>query len=310
MNAVPVSDLSTGSRDLNVLKSIFENVDNALKKGENVLLYPSGQIAGQGYEKIFNKQSAWTVVKNLPENAQVIGVRIHGLWGSMWSRAWIGKSPDFFPTFLKGIFYIIANLIFFIPKRKVTIELFDITKEAKDNANETRSAFNNFLENFYNNHGEERVLFLKHFFYLPQSKRKLPEKIAGSADELKSNTPYVESDIPAEVFQKVSDILVREANLTRNQIKITSNLTLDLNIDSLMLVTVVTSIEQEFGVVSQLESTLIKTVEDLCRMALGYDVIDEILKPSFLKNHYSPFRKIEVDKTRNIVELFLRNFGR
>jgi len=182
-NAVPVSDLSTGSRDVNVLNTIFVNVTKALKSGENVLLYPSGQISGQGYERIFNKQSACAVVKDLPENTQVIGIRIHGLWGSMWSRAWTGKAPDFFKTFLKGVFYIFANLIFFVPKRKITIELVDITADAKVKATGNRLIFNTFLEQFYNKHGEEPVNYLKHFFYAPKLKRKLPDKIIGSAEE-------------------------------------------------------------------------------------------------------------------------------
>lgn len=308
-NAVPVSDLSTGNRDINVLNTIFVNVIDALKKGEHVLLYPSGQIAGQGYEKIFNKQSAWAVVNSLPENTRVIGVRIHGLWGSMWSRAWAGRSPDFFSTFLIGVFYIFANMIFFVPKRKVIVEIADITEEAKIKANENRLAFNNFLEEFYNKNGEEPVNFLKHYFYLPKLKRELPVKISGSAEELKSFTPYVESDIPEEIFEQVTDIIVRETNLNRRGIKITSNLTLDLNVDSLMLVTIIAAIEKQFEVISQLEPALIKTVDDLCRIAMGFGVIDETLTPSFLHIHKAPFKNIYIDKTKNIVELFLETFS-
>ena len=53
IGAVPISDLSAGSRDQNVLKSVSASVAGALSNGKNILLYPSGQIAGQGYEKIF-----------------------------------------------------------------------------------------------------------------------------------------------------------------------------------------------------------------------------------------------------------------
>ncbi|NTW32953.1 MAG: 1-acyl-sn-glycerol-3-phosphate acyltransferase [Bacteroidetes bacterium] len=180
IKAVPVSDLAAGNRDINVLNTIFTNVTNALKNGRNVLLYPSGQIAGQGYEKIFNKQSAWAIVFNLHDNTQVIGVRISGLWGSIWSKAWMGKSPDFFKTFLKSVFYIFANLLFFVPKRKVVIEFFDITAEAKIKSEESRSAFNLFLEKFYNINGVEEAKYLKHFFYVPSLKRNLPDIIDGA----------------------------------------------------------------------------------------------------------------------------------
>ena len=58
-----------------------------------------------------------------------------------------------------------------------------------------------------------------------------------------------------------------------------------------------------------MEITLIKIVEDLCRIAMGYDVIDETLKPCYLSNHKAPFKRIEIDKTKNIVELFLESFS-
>jgi len=180
LDAIPVSDLSAGSRDTKVLNSILFNTTNALKNDKNVLLYPSGQIAGQGYEKIFNKQSAWTVVCNLPENTKVIGVRINGLWGSIWSKAWTGKSPNFTKTFLKGILYAFANFILFIPKRKITIEFCDITAKAKEKAKDSKFVFNSFLEEFYNKNGEEQVTFLKHYFFVPKLKRNLPKKINGS----------------------------------------------------------------------------------------------------------------------------------
>jgi long-chain-fatty-acid--[acyl-carrier-protein] ligase len=166
LGAVSVSDLEAGSRDTNVLKSITRSVYKGLRRNNNIVIYPGGQIAAQGYEKIFNKKSAYQIAGNLPEGVQIAGVRISGLWGSMWSKAKTGKSPDLFRQFLKGIFYIAANLIFFLPRRTVTIEFEDITVTAKEKAALGQKPFNTFLEEFYNLHGEEPPLLLKHFFYL------------------------------------------------------------------------------------------------------------------------------------------------
>jgi 1-acyl-sn-glycerol-3-phosphate acyltransferase len=167
LGAVRVSDLETGSRDTQVLKVITRSVIKGLRRNNNIVIYPSGQIAGQGYEKIFNKKSAFHIVKALPGDVQIIGVRISGLWGSMWSKAKTGKSPDFFIQLLKGIFYVLANLLFFLPKRTVCIEFEDITSMAKERVMLGQKPFNSFLEDFYNLHGEEPALFLKHIFYLP-----------------------------------------------------------------------------------------------------------------------------------------------
>jgi len=180
LGAVRVSDLEAGSRDTRVLKSITRSVFKGFRRNKNIVIYPSGQIAGQGYEKIFNKKSAYHIVGKIPEDVQIVGVRITGLWGSMWSKARTGKSPDFFVQLLKGILYLLANLLFFLPKRTVNVEFEDITSIAREKAILGQKPFNSFLEDFYNLYGEESALFLKHIFYLPQSKRKAEGRISGS----------------------------------------------------------------------------------------------------------------------------------
>lgn len=166
IGAVRVSDLEKGSRDTMILKSITRSVHKAFRRGTNILLYPGGQLAAQGYEKILNKKSAYHIVQTIPENVSIVGVRITGLWGSMFSKAGTGKSPDFLKQMLKRVLYVLANLVFFVPKRKVTIEFEDITIKAKEVATLGQKPFNAFLEEFYNLHGEEPPMFLKHFFFL------------------------------------------------------------------------------------------------------------------------------------------------
>lgn len=168
MGAVRVSDLESGSRDINVLKLITRSVYKAFLRNKSIVIYPAGQLAGQGYEKIFNKKSTYHIVNKLPDNVQIIGVRMTGLWGSMFSKAKTGKSPDFFLQLLRGFLFVVANLFFFVPKRKVHVELEDLTQIAKEHAAAGQKPFNLFLEAFYNIRGEEEALFLKHIFYLPE----------------------------------------------------------------------------------------------------------------------------------------------
>jgi len=163
--AVRVSDLEKGSRDTKVLQTITRSVYKGFRRKVNVLLYPGGQITAQGYERIINKKSAWHIVKSIPPDVQIIGVRISGLWGSMWTKAATGKSPDFFVQLLKGFLLVIANLIFFVPKRRVSLEFEDLTERAKEMASAGQKEFNVFLEEFYNLKGEEPALFLTHFFF-------------------------------------------------------------------------------------------------------------------------------------------------
>lgn len=169
LDAIRVSDLESGSRDTQVLKMISRSVYKGFRRGRNIVLYPAGQIAGQGFEKIFNKKSAHHIVSKLPDGVQVIGVRISGLWGSIFSKARSGKSPDLFIQLFKGIFFLVANLIFLLPKRTVTIEFENLTDIAKEKAAEGQKPFNSFLENFYNVNGEAKANYLKHYFFVTSS---------------------------------------------------------------------------------------------------------------------------------------------
>ena len=166
--AVRVSDLASGSRNVDVLNDIKQATIGAFKHQRSIVIYPSGKIAEQGLERIQNKKSAYEIVNHLPDNVQIIGVRISGLWGSMWSKAYTGESPDFVRCLFKGLGYILANLIFFMPRRKVNIVFEDISQVCKQNAHAMgRAGFNTYLERFYNIHGEEQATFRKHYFWKP-----------------------------------------------------------------------------------------------------------------------------------------------
>jgi long-chain-fatty-acid--[acyl-carrier-protein] ligase len=168
MGAVRVSDLEAGSRDTMVLKSITRSVFKGFRRKNNVVVYPAGQLAGQGHERIFNKKSAYYIVKDIPPDVRVAGVRISGLWGSMWSKARTGRPPDFFSGLFKGFLYLLANLLFFVPRRAVVIEFEDITESARMMAAVNQKTFNTFLEDFYNKKGDEPALFRKYFFFIPR----------------------------------------------------------------------------------------------------------------------------------------------
>ncbi|MEL6537573.1 MAG: lysophospholipid acyltransferase family protein [Bacteroidota bacterium] len=170
-NAVAVSDLKLGKRDPQVLTKITSQMTKALDEGRTILLAPSGQIAHGPTERIKNKQSAYALVSQLPNQVRVLGVRIDGLWGSIWSYAWQDKRPHFLYTFLKAMGYFFANLVFFIPKRELHIEFVDITEEALEWATTDRWTFNQHLEKFYNTHGPDELKYVKHFFFLPGQKK-------------------------------------------------------------------------------------------------------------------------------------------
>ena len=70
-------------------------------------------------------------MKSLPVNTKILTLKDRGLWGSIWSMAWDNGTTTFGKAYLLSIWYVFANLIFFVPKRDVTLTLFDITEEAQ-----------------------------------------------------------------------------------------------------------------------------------------------------------------------------------
>lgn len=274
LKTIPVPDLTSGGKKDDV-RNIFKNVHTALTEGRRVVLYPSGQLAGQGREALFGKQSAYLAVSSAPQNTRIIGVRIQGLWGSIWSKAWTGKSPPFFQTLLWGIFFVLANLIFFVPRREVSIVFEDITAGAKKSAKEDLLAFNQFLESFYNAQNEEPVQFLRHIFWFPEKARILPKQIVGSLNDMRSQK-HAEPCRP-ETLKRIQRIV---AKVRETDIKILSpetNLALDLGIDSLSLAELVAEIRAEFLGASVAPLRELKTVGDLCQMAEGEIFSEEIL---------------------------------
>ncbi len=180
IGSVPVSDLDKGMRDANVMDAIRDSANSAFSKGDSILLYPTGHLCNQGYEKVGNKQSVYKIIESSPDDLQIIGVRMSGFWGSIWSRAWIGVSPSFTKTLLKSAFIWIINFMFFIPKRKVVFEYFDITKEAKKKVKVLkRREFNEYLEELYNKNGEEKVRYIRHHFLAPKLVKEIPKRIKG-----------------------------------------------------------------------------------------------------------------------------------
>lgn len=303
LGAVSVSSKEEDTMN-NEHKALFRTITAALKAGKTIILYPSGQLSGQGREVIFGKQSAYAVVRELPENVRIIGARVQGLWGSMWSKAWIGRTPPFFKTFGKACLYILANGIFFCPRRRVSITFEDLTENARRKSEGSLKEFNMFLEEFYNVHGEESPLFLKHFFYVPSLKRVLPDRIEGSVADLRNVSQVRSEEIDPAVFRFIQENLMTMHKMEKEEeaaVRISSNLAIDLHLDSLALAEIVMIVKAEHKNASNPPLSSLKTIGDLCLMAQGKLKEEALLPPcNFMEGTY-PQDPCRVDAGRSIV---------
>ena len=133
-----------------IARGLGDIVKTTLEDGGNVIFYQSGHIQTESeHEDIGTRQLAYNMCGDLPENVRVIGVRTRGLWGSIWSRKGSKTSPSFVPTFIKSVF-----LWFFwspfVPRRRVTMHVEDLTDRVKEWSSLTRLEFNRKLEEWYN----------------------------------------------------------------------------------------------------------------------------------------------------------------
>ena len=63
---------------------MIDRIVAALRRGENILIYPSGRLQRRGTEVIGAARAAAELLQACPE-ANVVLVRTRGVWGSMFS---------------------------------------------------------------------------------------------------------------------------------------------------------------------------------------------------------------------------------
>ncbi|MBR2837545.1 MAG: MFS transporter [Kiritimatiellae bacterium] len=152
LGAVAVPDLRKHrtAKGASIARGLGDIVKSTLEDGGNVIFYPSGHIQTEPeHEDIGTRQLAYNMCGDLPEGVRVIGVRTRGLWGSIWSRKGRTTSPSFVPTFIKSVllWFFWAP---FVPRRRVTMHVEDLTDRVKEWSQGTRLDFNRRLEEWYN----------------------------------------------------------------------------------------------------------------------------------------------------------------
>ena len=268
LRTVPVGDIAAWGT-IEDVKRAFSGIESAMKNQQNILIYPSGHIYVQPFEHIVGKKMAYEIVKMLEWDTRIIVVRTKWLWGSMWGKSYTWTSPALTGVILRSIWYIIANFIFFIPKRDVSIECVDMTDTLRSWQSEWLDIFNQKLQDYYNEWGNEACRFIPHYFYHNDIKNKTePEKISGSIAELSARSSIDQSDIPSDVLELVRSKVAEIKKIDVKNIKFESNLILDLHADSLDMAEMKSSIQSLFSTASNPPIALIKTVWDLAAMAI------------------------------------------
>jgi long-chain-fatty-acid--[acyl-carrier-protein] ligase len=151
VEALEVPELSEHSHDARQRTlAMIDAVVGGLQRGESYLIYPAGRVQRRGVEVVGAARAVYDILQRFPQ-VNLVLVRTRGVWGSTFSHARTGKAPNLGRCLLRGLGLLLANLVFFAPRRRVTmtLELADRVSLAAL----SREQLNRHLEEWYNQGG-------------------------------------------------------------------------------------------------------------------------------------------------------------
>jgi len=224
----------------------------ALKRGDNVLLYPAGRLMRQRLETLGGVSAAHRIISELPE-IRVILVRTTGLWGSCFGWA-PGTPPQMKDGLVGHLRRVLASGIWFVPKREVHVELAEADDLPRHGE---RLDLNAYLDGFYN-HDAPAALYVPYSLWEKGGTHELPEP--------KLITAQSATDAPSATRQIVLAHLQQATGI--DNLRDDQELARDLGLDSLATTDILLWLEKEFAVsVPGIEA--VRTVGDMIMAACG-----------------------------------------
>jgi acyl-CoA synthetase (AMP-forming)/AMP-acid ligase II/1-acyl-sn-glycerol-3-phosphate acyltransferase/acyl carrier protein len=250
LDALPIPNFTTSSNSLKKKKSdkVIETVINDIRAGQNFLIYPAGRTKQTNYEAVGGASAVYKIVQETPE-VNIVLVRVKGLWGSSFSRAYTGMPPPLFETIWLGMKHVFKNLLFFTPRRSVTIELEPAPADFPYKGSKLQ--MNKYLEAYYNKpdglsaqQGE-----LPGDSFLPISYSLWGDVFYEIQKQAPNNDVEIKlENIPDDVKQKVVKRLAEITELDPEKIQPHMLLATDLGLDSLDISDVALFLQDVFDV--------------------------------------------------------------
>lgn len=246
-------------------EQVYQNIRRSLDRKEKVIIYPGGGLKRSGKEYLGGKSFVHRLLSEDP-NLEVILVRTTGLWGSSFSRAIIGDSPNFWETTKRSIVLLCKNLIFFMPKRDITIEFSPLPADFPYQVSKIQ--LNRYLESWYNQYKysdgtelQERPNLVPYLFW--DKKGSTPKAFVFSSQTLSRDV-----EVPQEMREVIYNKLSKITGRPKVQIKDDQDLAVDLGCDSLDLSNLITFLDLKFGIDKKISSMDLVHVFDLFLVAL------------------------------------------
>ncbi|HNX30051.1 MAG TPA: AMP-binding protein [Holophaga sp.] len=257
MGACPMPDVAKyGEASRPEMERVLAECVEGLKAGGNLLLYPGGHLMHGRYEDLGGASAVETLLERVPD-ARVVLVRTRGLWGSSFSWA-AGQHPHLVSALRRGAGFLLANFLFFSPRRRVSLEFLEPEDLPRAKG---RVALNRYMEAYFND-GATPNTYVPHTFWEGSETQVLPEP----------EPPRIEGDIQ-DVPAGTRELVIAHLREMTGQadIPVEASLARDLGMDSLGRMELQMWLEQEFGF-QDIDPESLRTVSDAMLAACGRTV--------------------------------------
>ncbi|MFI4876705.1 MAG: AMP-binding protein, partial [Blastopirellula sp. JB062] len=270
IDAFEVPNLKSHSRDAHrQTTAMIDRVVAGVEAGNDFLIYPSGRLKRQSAELIGGARITHELLTRCPQ-LQVILVRTEGMWGSRFGCAQTGDVPDLAGAAWVALGSLLSSLLFFVPKRKVTITAAAIDRDQLPL--ESKESLNRFLESWYDAEGEEPPTFVPYHPWLGRREFDFDAVQRQAAVDASS----VKAETKRSVAEMLADHLGRDLEESENE----PTTTLDaLGLDSLERMDIALEMEREFGFRSNHVPTSIGEMWLLAEGRLAADENEEATIP-------------------------------
>ena len=305
MNAVPIPNFETSVNQFKIKKAeeAVHTIVDGLKKKKNYLLYPSGKLKNTPQEIVGGASAVHDVLQEYSE-MNIALVRTTGLWGSSFSRVFTGRTPDIKTTLLHGIKQAWKSLIFFLPRRRVIIDI-----EAKPKnfpRKSSRIELNRYLEQWYNRYEDENgQIFEKEPLSLVSYSCWFTDVPVVAAPKQRHNGPSVQ--ISPKTMAKIYAAICKIIEKPGSKIEPQMNLAIDLGLDSLQIAELISFVGQNYQI-EDVHPEDLETVQNVLEIAEGARTSERPLQPApqFRWPAEKDRPEIFLPMGRTIPEAFLR----
>jgi acyl-CoA synthetase (AMP-forming)/AMP-acid ligase II/1-acyl-sn-glycerol-3-phosphate acyltransferase/acyl carrier protein len=238
VEALEVPDLREHSHDARQRTlAMIDAVVAGLERGESFLLYPSGRAQRSGVEVVGASRAVYDILQRFPR-AHVVLVRTRGVWGSSFSYARTGNPPHLGRCLARGLALLLANLVFFAPRRRVTM-----TVELADGAclaGMSREKLNRYLEEWYNRPGPEQPTFVPAHFLFGPRQFEFPRPQTGESVDDGQIKPATKAAVNEMIEERLGRPLGEEERQAKTLLE-------QIGLDSLARMELSLAIEDRFG---------------------------------------------------------------